>query len=414
MAEISGIVRSAIEVIAEKEQFTKLNDVITSITNFTDSTETSILGLTNYPRYDVYKLVYDRSKKGLSSLISGVPASIAVQESLLNAVYDIVDAHVGDGALSLTEWIADFENCFPSFGVKSSTYAQTAQPWGMPMEKRPLVRVLRNLIRDKNAEYYVVQFWPSRGNLEESYIVSGTTSMVVIQVHTLMNQWLMMRDKDVGQIIGQPLDEHLRLYPKKFASARFWLTTSKQPPFRPTSQKLNGKKKPFRDAIITVPFVDVSKLSYEGLRSCCGGEQGLSIGYWACVSSIGTTNLAASTKMVVRGVDFELACKNAQNFLNLVSETCLVESFRPVKLVTSEAGDRSRNQYETFRNFKVYPAKVTLTFPSQQTNSRDETGRKVRTGISDPQFVTIKIWEPTPSTSWEHTLKDIAKAANRT
>lgn len=419
---LSLAVRKAVAAIGDTEKFTWITNALEAESGFQDVNDRSILGFTNYPSYDVYKLTFDRYKKGLSVFLSGPPVSIALQESLVNAIYDVVAANSIDNQIDLNEWIKDFEACFPSFGVKGAPYNNSGHLWGVDPGCVPRVRVLRSRLRDKNLKYSTLQFWPDSCNKEESYLISGTPSMCIMQVNQLWNQWLMMRNKEIGQWVGYPIEEELKRYPRNYWTVQFLLTTNKKPPFynrlpyvrisKHTSTSGDVYKspvdqfEPFRRVKVTVPLVDKSKISYENLRACCGGSSGLTVGYWGAITEVGNNDLRGFTSLATRGDTFETAVANAQKFLSITSDL-LLSNPKPTKLANSEKSDKIDGYYEKLKSYKVYPAKVLIMTSSVQSTKKDDKGRRVRTGVQHAKSASLHIWDTKPPIDWKRKLSEI-------
>lgn len=417
---LSTTLRTAVNIIGERDKFTRISETLEA--SFVDTANTSVLGITNYPSYDVYKLNFDKNKRGLSVFLSGPPVSIALQESLINAIYDVVNAHNPDNQIDLNEWIQDFQQCFPSFGVKGAPYNNTGLPWGGDPSCIPRVRILRSVIRDKQTKYSVLQFWPDSCNKEESYMISGTSAMCIMQINQLYNQWLMLKNKEIGQWVGYPIDEDLRRYPRNYLTVQFILTTNKKPPFylRPKFKKkrqytsttrgiykpTDDQFEPFRRIKVTVPIVDRTKINYENLRACCGGSQGLVVGYWGATTEIGNNSLKGFTTLEVRGDTFETAIANSQKFLSITSDLVLSNP-KPFKLINSENADKIDGNYEKLKSYRVYPAKVLITTSTIQASKDNGKGRKIRTGVQHARAASVDIWDVNPPADWKKKLADV-------
>lgn len=406
--------KDAINYILDKEKITNF-DTNFFAKNFVADGTTSALAKTNLPNYDVVEIVPDRSKGKELYFLSGTPATLALQESLFIATYDAMQNVVGNN-VDLKEWIAEFEYCFPSFSVRLAPYNQSFEnPWGVTPNQRPQVRVLSQI--KTNFMFYVCQFFPDRSNKGESYIISGDTNLCINQIMTLMNQWLMLADKSIGEWIGYPQEENLKRYPRTYATLCILFNTSQEGARgyrKQTKRNKYGNYKgnpdsqfyPFRQVQVTLPLVNLSSVSYNNLRKACGGENGMTIGYWTATREIGLGATVGFEKIVVRGDTFETAKKNIDNFLPLLSKSLIVKEAKPTYLTQMHEADSIDGYQGRLGSYKVYPYQAIFT-SNTITSLSGSTGKKVRTGSKHAISRTVKISSPKAPPGWDTAIADI-------
>lgn len=385
--------------IAEKEKVTSaFSNFFTK--GFQPEGTTSQLVKSNLPNFDVIEVIPDRSKGKELYFLSGTPAMLAMQESLFIAIYDAIHNAV-DSDLDLKSWITEFENCFPSFSIKTAPYDYALQhPWGVSISERPLVRILAQV--KSSFPWFTCQFFPSRANVEESYIISGSTHDCINQIMGTYNQWLILQTRDMGQWVGYPIDEELRRYPRNYATLRFSLTTDKQ---GRTGKSTSYKRKtgylsysspakeliPFRRVQVTVPIVNITNIKYNTLRQVCGGSKGLNIGYWMAIREVGLGSSVGFAEIRTRGSSYEEAIKNMDGFLSLLDKNAFIKSPKPTYLRQSYESDSIDGYAQKLNSYTVYPSKVTITSSTITKATKNAAGRNTRIGARIAKSITLSI-----------------------
>lgn len=119
-----------------------------------------------------------------------------------------------------------------------------------------------------NERQRVVEVQPDRSNEAETFVLAGPESEVRGQLTTVLTTHQMIQDRDVGQVIGQPLDDYIRARPLDGLRLQFKLYSLKSPPYsRRGTQRLV-------EVVVTISDVSRAVLDWDRLRLVCGGANG--------------------------------------------------------------------------------------------------------------------------------------------
>lgn len=163
-------------------------------------------------------------------------------------------------------------------------------------------------------------------------------------VQQTVNTHRLLHNRDVGMVIGTPVDEYVRAKPQSLRLV-INMFSVKEPPF---TQR--GKEKLTR-VTITVPDVKKGKLDWEGIKAACGGSNGYMWGRFRA-----TANLDNGRQMAVYGASAAEAEERLKAFILLTDAKLLTLA------VTEEKKEGRR--LETSKLYKesvrVYPAYFTV------------------------------------------------------
>jgi hypothetical protein len=114
----------------------------------------------------------------------------------------------------------------------------------------------------------VVEVQPNRANEEEKIILAGPESDVRGQLPAVLATHQMIEDRDIGQIVGQPLDDYIRPRPFEGLRLQFKLYSLKSPPY--------ARRGESRLVEVNVQVSDVTRaaIDWDKLRVACGGPNG--------------------------------------------------------------------------------------------------------------------------------------------
>jgi hypothetical protein len=113
----------------------------------------------------------------------------------------------------------------------------------------------------------VVEIKPDRSIDDQRIILAGPEeALKPVVVQTLTN-YQMWEDKDIGQFVGNPVDDYLRAKPQTIRLViQFY--SSQQPPWKGTeTQRLVA-------ATYAIPDIEPAKLDWQTIKLACGGENG--------------------------------------------------------------------------------------------------------------------------------------------
>ncbi|WOD37369.1 hypothetical protein [Nodosilinea sp. E11] len=191
----------------------------------------------------------------------------------------------------------------------------------------------------------VVEVQPNRANDAEKFVVAGPESEVRGQLTTILTTHQMVEDRDLGQIVGQSLDDYIRARPLDGLRLQFNLYSLKTPPYaRRGEQRLTR-------VTVTIPEVSRALLDWERLRQVCGGPNGYLWGRWLAKARLNN----GGTLKVYGGTEAE-AEDRLRAFLTL--STAEIKGLT----VTEEkrTGERQRNPKMWKEITRVYPGHLTI------------------------------------------------------
>jgi hypothetical protein len=191
----------------------------------------------------------------------------------------------------------------------------------------------------------VVEVQPNRANDAEKFVLAGPESEVRAQLTTVLTTHQMVEDRDLGQIVGQSLDDYIRARPLDGLRLQFNLYSLKTPPYaRRGAQRLVR-------VTVTIPEVSRALLDWERLRQVCGGPNGYLWGRWLAKARLNN----GGTLKVYGGTEGE-AEDRLRAFLTL--STAEIKGLT----VTEEkrTGERQRNPKMWKEITRVYPGHLTI------------------------------------------------------
>lgn len=113
----------------------------------------------------------------------------------------------------------------------------------------------------------LIELQPDRNAPEEKLYFSGGTNAVRTQIVNSLNQFQLLDNRDVGQIVGEPLIDSVRRPPKELA-LRIYLRGNQSPPW------LDQEGKSSKRAQITIPNLNRARIDWERIKRAVGGRNG--------------------------------------------------------------------------------------------------------------------------------------------
>lgn len=169
-------------------------------------------------------------------------------------------------------------------------------------------------------------------------------SQMINQVQSLVNTHRLVHNRDIGLVIGQPVDDYIKAKPQ---TLRLIITmiSVKNPPF------VKGRGAKLTRATITIPDVKRSAMDWEKIKFACGGSNGYLWGRFRA-----TANLDNGRQMAIyAGSELE-AEQRLKAFLSLSDAKILTLSVSEEK----KEGRRAANQKLYKESIRVYPTFCTI------------------------------------------------------
>lgn len=190
----------------------------------------------------------------------------------------------------------------------------------------------------------LIEVLPDRDAPEERLIFTGNNQQVKSQIISSLNTFQMIDNRDVGQIIGEPVLDSVRKPPVSL-SLRIHLRGTPKPPW----QKVDGSRA--KRAQITIPNVKKSKLDWQTIKQAVGGVNGYFWGRFFVNAQLDDGNkIGFYTNGETEG----------KRILNKLLE--LTESELVNLAITEEMKEGARLKYEKLykKSLRIYPANLSI------------------------------------------------------
>lgn len=190
--------------------------------------------------------------------------------------------------------------------------------------------------------------------------VTGTLAEIQTQTMRIIHDLYLLKTKDMGLFVGEPASVWEE---RKFASSVQFFLTSAEPGTSPNARGVQRVQ-------ITLPAVDINKLTYKKLRDVVGGSKGYKYGNWTAVVRWENTK----TPTVIFANTKKEASEIANNFIEL----CTLD---PIKYSVTEynpVGERKKGKSLVKRNVRVYPSRCVIQV--FKPSNLDEEGRPTSNG----------------------------------
>jgi hypothetical protein len=176
--------------------------------------------------------------------------------------------------------------------------------------------------------------------MSEEIILSGTEETLKPIITLLLGIYQLIENRDIGDIVGLPLEEHVKAQAPTTSLKIFWMPR-KNPPYTPKP----GEKliRPY----CNIPDVKKTKIDWQTIKTAAGGSNGYTWGRFRC-----TANLDNGRQMQVLGGSADDAEDRLKALAELSTAKILTLS------VTEEKKEGRRAEYESLykNSTKVYPA----------------------------------------------------------
>ena len=271
--------------------------------------------------------------------LTGIPVD-NIKESLIEKALNESD---DKQSFDIDNWKQDFENGFLDYMGSVVNQSLKEGYFGQTADHRPRIIELNVEANARQVEgYRVIELLPDRENKDESYIFFGTPLELQSQICIFLNIWRLSKYTS-GQNQNNSNIPMPRNKPIEGIFIKIYLASQKEPPF----SKNTGKKSDTEYSTVryvTIPAVDKSKVTYESLRSICGGTMGQKWGKWQARTYVKSP--IGIHQIVCGGNTEKTAIENLQKFM-------LITAAIPFRPVTTSHDLRAKNAP---KSFTLYPA----------------------------------------------------------
>lgn len=363
--------------------------------------------------HEVAQLIPNDSRDNeIYAIAGGSQASIAEQQSLFMANYQLMQNTFGIDPPDFKEWAKAFEYCFPRI-VKNNQYIDSpgngVKPWLTDVANRPRIRVVNVPEQQKKLPAFIyVEFEPERNNPNEVYFLAGTITQVVQHIWQIWNFRQVMKQQNLSMVLGYPLSEAMQRRPHQGVSITFILTNYQTPPFYKRSDRLD-----FKQVQITVPFVDKAKVSFNALRAACGGNGGLNWGKTRAMAAVcDNPDFYQGSRFMPQvwcaGETYAQAKSNIKNFM-------LLSSGKIVKISEGKIDDDELLNPLNKPNppAKVYPAHCFIT-NGYLVGNNTTVGKQKSLGKFNTKRNKFDLWPSVAPVDFTDRINELFEYSNQT
>lgn len=240
----------------------------------------------------------------------------------------------------------------------------------------------------------VIEVQPNRDNDLEKITLAGPEDVLRAQLPAVLANHQVMESRDIGQFVGDTLDDYVRPRPFEGIRLKFHMYSVKSPPYtrRGTARLVR--------VTVTVVDVDRVKLDFDKLRAACGGLNGYLWGRWRA-HAILTNNQS----LTVYGGTKDEATDQLKRFLTL--------SDQEIKTISCteeiKEGERLRNPKMYKDTTRVYPGHVTII--NRERLLALDRGHRSREGNYIDKKARIDLWRSVKPPNFEQVIQELLRKA---
>lgn len=181
--------------------------------------------------------------------------------------------------------------------------------------------------------------------MPERIILKGNSALLKPLITEILAFHQILRDKDIGEFVGQTINEHVRAAPQAL-KLKVLFYSVQSPPWK----AVNLVK-----ATYNVPFINRSKMDWSTIKAACGGANGYEWGRFRTTANI-TDSSGNIRQMQVYGASESEAEQRFRALLTLSEGTIVTLSTAEEKKIGKRATDKQLYKEST----RVYPAYATI------------------------------------------------------
>ena len=240
-------------------------------------------------------------------------------------------------------------------------------------------------MKDARGPERTIVYQPDRRAERDRYIISGSQEFVQEEVERIDHERQLMAGKDIGQWIGEPLDEVLRKAPLQRQLKIRW-NTVKEPPL----VELNGDVGKWSEC--NIPLVKMGITWREVKAAADEFTRGGANGNWQTTYKC-YKNTEFVGNLVVSGFN-EQECERRARKLKLLMPTS-IELRKPKLTQITPTSPMFRSEMR-----KYYPIECTMTVHKDSIDDAERRARRVRTADPDQKYydesVKVALWMKDP------------------
>ncbi|ELS04921.1 hypothetical protein Xen7305DRAFT_00046570 [Xenococcus sp. PCC 7305] len=238
-------------------------------------------------------------------------------------------------------------------------------------------------------ETCLVEMFPDRECEDESHLLYGTGQQIKTQAMTIMSSHQMVENRDLGQIIGEPLIDTVRRPPFGLVTRIIFRSVPK-----PVWKHEDGTTA--KRTQITIPSIDPSKLEWQTIKNAVGGVNGYFWGRFRFEVRFDDESL-----MPFYAASPEEGEKLLEKILEIVTPDIQTVEIR------EETKEGARKKYKSLykETTRVYPAMMSII--NQQKIANQDVGKQTTRGVYHKRKYLIPLYTTTPPDDFAVIKQDI-------
>ena len=268
------------------------------------------------------------------------------------------------------------------------------------IQDKLLQKIAEQKGRQQNtADIRTVQLWPDRDEKDQSLLLSGTEHEIMTQATLIMAIEELLKNRDVGVIIGEPLIQAVEHRPNLGLELYIDLRGNYESPF------YNYNSKKYQDKVrrsFSIPFAKT--VTFQEIKSVFDlSENGYPYqmwGHWsarAWLSDKSEKSLSGLPQVVACGDSEARALSNLKKILSLSKGKKLHE-------VTSKNQNPSPGQ----KQYKVFPYSMTVAHRKLSSASK---GRKTKSGNIASKQGMFWLYPKEAPLGWDKKMRELSQGA---
>lgn len=247
------------------------------------------------------------------------------------------------------------------------------------------------------ANHKIVEITPNKSNDAEKIVLAGPEAEIRGQIPSILAHHQMIEDRDLGQLVGQPLDDYIRPRPFEDLRLQFKLYSLSSPPY---ARRGNDR---LVEVNVQISDVERSKLDWERLIAVCGGRNGYLWGRYRAHAIL--TN---GRPLTCYGGTPDEAKDRLRAFLTLSDAEIRTIS------VTEEIKEAARLENPKLykETTRVYPAYVTII--NRERLIAFDRGQRSREGNFIDKRARIDLWRQTKPADFEDVIRELLRRSDAT
>jgi hypothetical protein len=243
--------------------------------------------------------------------------------------------------------------------------------------------------KQQEQESTLIELQPDRQAEEEKIILYGGGGNIKQQVIQTLSAYQLVEHRDVGQIIGEPVRQHLKKNPMTI-SLRIMMRGKAQPPF------INADGTQSKRVQITVPNVSKAKIDWQTIKFACGGTNGYNWGRFLAKARLSDGNVIQAY-----GATADQASDRVKALLALTDSELLTLNVTEIQ----NEGKRKLKDSLRLKTERIYPAWMTIL--NQYKILNEDEGIATPTGTYKRRRTLIPLWTDTKPDDFQEIVNQL-------